>query len=188
MKNSRPGHFGGNAKELVEMVKETKPHPDVVPGFNRLRGVGFRMATLSNSPAKSSVPHLEAVGLMGFFEETLSVGSVERFKPEGSPYRFAAKQLGDLMITAHGWDVAGALRAGARCLYLPPGAGAVSSVPCTGIGGPHFAGAHREAGKDELTAYCRSRARRSHPLPVTTTSFRQIYCPSVSTLLTELFS
>lgn len=110
-------------KELVEMVKETKPHPDVVPGLNRLREAGFRMATLSNSPARSSVPHLEAVGLKGFFEETFSVDSVEKFKPDSSPYHFAAKQLGvklgDLMvIAAHGWDMAGALRAGARAAFI----------------------------------------------------------------------
>lgn len=110
-------------KELVEMVKKTQPHPDVVPGLEKLREAGFRMATLSNSPSKSSVPHLEEVGLKNFFEATLSVDSVEKFKPEGSAYVYAADKLkvklGDvMMVAAHGWDMAGALRAGARAAFI----------------------------------------------------------------------
>ncbi|WP_083470197.1 HAD family hydrolase [Rufibacter tibetensis] len=66
-------------KELVEMVKSSQPHPDVIPGLQGLQEAGFRLATLSNSPAKSSFPHLEAVGLKGFFEGTLSVDGVEKF-------------------------------------------------------------------------------------------------------------
>lgn len=110
-------------KELVAMVKETKPHPDVIPGLEKLQGAGFRMATLTNSPAKTSVPHLEKVGLKNFFEATLSVDAVEKFKPHSSPYQYAADQLGVkledvMMVAAHGWDMAGALRAGARAAFI----------------------------------------------------------------------
>lgn len=110
-------------KELVEMVKETKPHADVIPGLQKLKSMGFRMATLTNSPAKSSIPHLEKVGLKSFFDETFSVDSVEKFKPHGSPYQYAADKmgvkLGDvMMIAAHGWDMAGALRAGMRASFI----------------------------------------------------------------------
>ena len=110
-------------KELVEMVKATKPHSDVIPGLEKLRQAGFRMATLTNSPAKSSFPHLEAVGLKDYFEETFSVDSVEKFKPHSSPYQYAADQLGVklsdvMMVAAHGWDMAGATRAGMRAAFL----------------------------------------------------------------------
>lgn len=110
-------------KELVEMVKKTQPHPDVIPGLEKLREAGFRMATLSNSPSKSSVPHLEEAGLKGFFEATLSVDGVEKFKPDASSYQYAADKLdvklGDVMIiAAHGWDIAGALRADARAAFI----------------------------------------------------------------------
>lgn len=81
------------------------------------------MATLTNSPAKSSVPHLEQVGLKAYFEATLSVDSVEKFKPHASPYQYAADQLGVkleevMMVAAHGWDMAGAHRAGARAAFI----------------------------------------------------------------------
>lgn len=110
-------------KELVEMVKFTQPHPDVIPGLNRLKEAGFRMATLSNSPAKSSIPHLERVGMKDLFEATMSVDSVKKFKPHASTYLYAANQLGvkldDMMlVAAHGWDMAGALRAGARAAFI----------------------------------------------------------------------
>jgi 2-haloacid dehalogenase len=110
-------------KELVAMAKETQPHPDVIPGLEKLQQAGFRMATLTNSPAKSSIPHLEKVGLKSFFEQTFSVDSVQKFKPDSSPYQYAADQMGAkldevMMIAAHGWDMAGALRAGARAAFI----------------------------------------------------------------------
>lgn len=110
-------------KELVAMVKATKPHSDVIPGLQKLQQAGFRMATLTNSPATSSVPHLEKVGLKDFFEATLSVDAVQKFKPHPSPYQYAADELGVkleevLLIAAHGWDITGALRAGARAAFL----------------------------------------------------------------------
>ena len=110
-------------QELVGMVKETKPHLDVVPGLEKLQQAGFRMATLTNSPAKTSIPHLEEVDLKGFFEKTFSVDSVQKFKPHNSPYQYAADQLGVnlsdmMMVAAHGWDMAGALRAGMRAAFI----------------------------------------------------------------------
>ncbi|MFD3001872.1 haloacid dehalogenase type II [Pontibacter toksunensis] len=110
-------------KELVAMVKDTKPHPDVIPGLEKLQQAGFRMATLSNSPSKSSIPHLKEVGLTDFFEETLTVDGVEKFKPHLSPYQYAADKMGVkteemMMVAAHGWDMTGALRAGARAAFI----------------------------------------------------------------------
>lgn len=110
-------------KELVAMVKATEPHPDVIPGLEKLQQAGFKMATLSNSPTKSSIPHLEKVGLSGFFEKMMTVDNVKKFKPHTSPYNYAADQLGVkleevMMVAAHGWDMAGALRAGARAAFI----------------------------------------------------------------------
>lgn len=110
-------------QELVRMVNDTPPHPDVVPGLEKLQAAGFRLATLTNSPAASGIPHLEQVGLKHFFEETFSVDSVQKFKPHRSPYQHAADQLGVemeevMMVAAHGWDMAGALRADMRAAFI----------------------------------------------------------------------
>ncbi|WP_347157313.1 haloacid dehalogenase type II [Pontibacter chitinilyticus] len=110
-------------KELLQMIKETKPHPDVAEGLQKLQDAGFLMATLTNSPGKSSFPHLEQVKLKQYFKQMLSVDSVEKFKPAGSTYQFAAQQLDVpltnlMLVAAHGWDIAGALRAGARAAFI----------------------------------------------------------------------
>jgi len=108
---------------LVEMMKELPPHPDVIPGLSRLKQAGFRMAAFSNSPYKNTLMHLEKTGLMPFFDEVLSVDSMEKFKPDLSTYKKAADKLDvkiteTMLIAAHGWDVAGALRAGARAAFI----------------------------------------------------------------------
>jgi len=109
--------------ELVAMMKQLPAHPDVAPGLAKLQQAGYRMVAYSNSPYKETAAHLEKTDLSGYFEEVLSVDSIEKFKPELSTYRNAAAKLnteiGDTMlIAAHGWDVAGALRAGARAGFI----------------------------------------------------------------------
>jgi len=113
----------GQQMELVSMMKGLPAHPDVAPGLAQLKQAGYRMAAFSNSPYKETAAFLEKTDLDGYFEEVLSVDSVKKFKPELSTYRSAAEKLkvglsDTMMIAAHGWDVAGALRAGARAGFI----------------------------------------------------------------------
>jgi 2-haloacid dehalogenase len=60
---------------------------------------------------------LEHAGIIARFEAVLSADAVRRLKPAREPYRMAAERLGVepgevLLVAAHAWDVAGALRAG----------------------------------------------------------------------------
>jgi phosphoglycolate phosphatase-like HAD superfamily hydrolase len=49
-------------------------HADVKEGLEQLKGAGFRMVTLTNSPPnKGGKTPLENAGLAGFFERQLSV-------------------------------------------------------------------------------------------------------------------
>lgn len=100
-----------------------KPHPDVAPALERLRGSGFRLAALSNSPYPMLRAQLRQAALDGFFEAVLSVDDVRRFKPHPDVYRSAAAKLGVppsrmRMIAAHNWDVTGAVRAGCRAAFV----------------------------------------------------------------------
>src|SRR5262249_25061244 len=66
---------------------------------------------------------LQNAGLTRFFDESISVDSVRRFKPDLEVYRSAATHLqaqpGDLMlIAAHAWDVLGAMKAGWRAAFV----------------------------------------------------------------------
>ncbi len=108
---------------LGQAMRNLPPHPDVRAGLERLRDSGFRLATLTNSTADVGEAQLRSAGIRDFFEEALSADAVRRLKPAPEPYRMAAERLavevGDvLLVAAHAWDVAGALRAGCRSAFV----------------------------------------------------------------------
>ena len=91
-------------------------HPDVPENLKRLQAAGFRMVTLTNSSSTAVKAQLQNAGLTQYFEESISVDSVHRFKPDLEVYRSAAAHLGVkptelLLIAAHAWDVFGAMKA-----------------------------------------------------------------------------
>jgi 2-haloacid dehalogenase len=104
------------------------PHPEVPGALRRLRGAGVRIATLTNSAPAVASAQLTNAGLIELFEAALSADDVGRLKPAPEPYRMAAERLGVelgeiVLVAAHAWDVAGALRAGARAVFVArPGA------------------------------------------------------------------
>jgi len=112
------------AKERVrDAMRRLPPHPDVRPGLDRLRAAGFRLATLTNNPLATVVAQLASAGLADLFEGTFSADEVRRLKPAPEPYRMAADRLGVApaglrLVAAHGWDVAGALRAGCAAAFI----------------------------------------------------------------------
>jgi len=117
-----------SAREAMEPLKSLPPHPDVFPAMERLKEAGFTLAALTNSPQAVVDAQLGSAGISGFFEKRLSVGSIETFKPHVTTYQWAAREMGVasnecILVAAHGWDIAGALRAGLRGLFVSrPGA------------------------------------------------------------------
>lgn len=93
-------------------------HPDVADGLTALRNHGFRLVTLTNSPANPAGPTpLEHAGLSRFFERTFSVDAVAAFKPAPQVYRFVCHELSVvpaqcMMVAAHVWDLIGARSVG----------------------------------------------------------------------------
>jgi len=120
--------------DLVGARKAMKPlgslpaQPDAAPALEKLKEAGFILATLTNSPLTIADSQLGNAGLSGYFSKLLSVSSIKTFKPHVATYQWAAKQMattpGDCMfVAAHGWDIAGALRAGMRGAFVSrPGA------------------------------------------------------------------
>lgn len=106
-----------DSRHVQNTIRTLPPHPDVQQALEQLRGAGFRLATLTNSTREVSRSQLEHAGLADFFEKTLSVDSVKRYKPAREPYEMAAKELdvdtSDIvLVAAHAWDIAGAHHAG----------------------------------------------------------------------------
>lgn len=99
------------------------PFPEVTSALDMFKTAGFRLATLTNSSAKSLERQLANAGLTEYFEQSLSVDQVRRYKPAPEPYHAAAQALqvprSDLLVVAaHGWDVFGAMRAGCRGAFI----------------------------------------------------------------------
>jgi 2-haloacid dehalogenase len=138
--------FGAVGKSVLEMLAGTKKiklspedsakilqgvltmpaHQDVPEGLNRLRSAGFRMVTLTNSSPSAVKAQLQNAGLAQYFDESISVDSVRRFKPDLEVYRSAAAHLGAqpgelLLIAAHPWDVFGAMKAGWQAAFIARG-------------------------------------------------------------------
>jgi 2-haloacid dehalogenase len=128
--------------EILGTMRTLTPHPEVAAALDRLRADGFRLATLTNSTESVARAQLENAGLADRFEAILSADAVRRLKPAREPYRMAAEVLGvaigDVrLVAAHAWDVAGALRAGARAAFVArPGMVLDPLVPEPDVFGP----------------------------------------------------
>ncbi len=108
---------------VKQCLTSLPPFADVKPALATLKAAGFRLATLSNSSTQSLETQLGNAGLTEYFEQTLSVDGVRRYKPAPEAYHAAAEALrvrpSDLLlVAAHGWDVFGAMRAGCRAAFV----------------------------------------------------------------------
>ncbi|HEV7349725.1 haloacid dehalogenase type II [Telluribacter sp.] len=111
------------AKEILQLIRQLPPHPDVEPGLKMLQEAGFRLVALTNGADEALQQQMESAGLSGYFEMLLSVDSVRKFKPAPEPYKYALDALGvkpaeAMLIAAHGWDMTGALRAGLQAAFI----------------------------------------------------------------------
>lgn len=138
----QPARPATRKKELLGLMAELPPHPDVVPGLTALQGAGFRMVTLTNSTASVGKKQMAYAGLTDFFERLLSIDDLKRYKPHPKTYATTCEQLKvapneAMLLAAHGWDVAGARRAGLQAaLILRPGQQQYPLAPAPTLVGP----------------------------------------------------
>lgn len=104
-------------KNILSIMRELPPHPDVAQGLETLRKEGFQLAALTNSTASTVEAQLNHAGIRSYFQFVFSADTVKRLKPAPEPYQMVATALGVapnslLMVAAHSWDIAGAIRAG----------------------------------------------------------------------------
>jgi 2-haloacid dehalogenase len=102
---------------VVTAMANLPPHPDVPAALARLRSAGFQLAALTNSPPEVAAAQLRNAGLAPLFKEILSVHQAGRLKPHPAGYEHAARALGIalskmMLVAAHDWDVAGAMKVG----------------------------------------------------------------------------
>jgi 2-haloacid dehalogenase len=115
-------------KDILGMVPQLPPHPEVAESLARLRDANFRLVSLTNSTAQVAEAQLRNAGITDLFERILSADTVRRLKPAPEPYHMVAQEMGVpidgiRLIAAHAWDIAGALRAGCAAAFVArPGA------------------------------------------------------------------
>ncbi|MGI8958295.1 MAG: haloacid dehalogenase type II [Bryobacteraceae bacterium] len=110
-------------KRVLDGMLSLPAHPDVLSSLERLRQAGFRLATLTNSTTPALKEQLHNAGLEQLFDKNLSVDKIRRFKPAPETYEMAAAELGAsieqiCLVSAHPWDVLGAMRAGCDAAFV----------------------------------------------------------------------
>lgn len=113
-------------QNVLELMKHLPVKEGVQKGLSELHAMDFRIAALTNSPEMIVIDRMERTGLVSYFEKVFSAEHVRKYKPAMEVYRWAADSLGalvadTLMVSAHGWDIAGAENAGMRTAYILQG-------------------------------------------------------------------
>jgi 2-haloacid dehalogenase len=114
----------GEEKNLIlGTLRKLRAFPDVARSLQRLRDAGLKVAALTNSTVSASEAQLTFAGLRDHFEQIISTDEIRCFKPAPEVYQLAAGRLGvELgqvrLVSAHDWDVTGALRAGCSAAFI----------------------------------------------------------------------
>lgn len=108
---------------VLGLLRHLPVHEGVQKGLSALNDAGYRVAALTNSPQAVVCDRMERTGLISYFEKVLSAEEIKRYKPSPEVYDWAAQTLAvpkheALMVSAHGWDIAGAAAAGMQTAYL----------------------------------------------------------------------
>lgn len=114
----------GEEKNLIlGTQRKLRSYPEVAQSLQRLREAGLRLAVLTNSTVQTAEAQVAHAGLQDHFEQVISSDEVQCFKPAPEIYNHAAKRLGVepaeiRMVSAHHWDVTGALQAGCAAAFV----------------------------------------------------------------------
>lgn len=109
--------------QALSAMEKLPAYKDVEKGLKKLQTAGFRLAVLTNSSASTLQAQLKYSGLGSYFEAALSVDTIKKYKPAQETYHWAAQMLHVvpdevIMIAAHGWDIAGALKADMQAGFI----------------------------------------------------------------------
>jgi 2-haloacid dehalogenase len=129
--------------ELGKGLAFLPPHPDVPDSLRKLKAAGYRLVTLTDSPANSGRGPLQAAGLADLFEQQFTAEAVHRYKPARETYQMVAQAMGTqlselCMIASHPWDLIGARTAGCSAALIERAGVAPFIVP--GLEQPQIVG------------------------------------------------
>ena len=108
---------------ILETLKHLPMHEGVEESLSKLTDEGFYIAALTNSKAQIVTERMERTGLISYFKKVLSAEHIKKYKPDLRVYQWAAREINAdpreiLLVSAHGWDIAGAANAGMQTAYV----------------------------------------------------------------------
>ncbi len=108
---------------ILKLMEHLPIKEGVQKGLSDLHNQGFRIAALTNSPETIVRNRMERTGLVSYFEKLFSAEQVGKYKPAIEVYHWAADKVNlptneILLVSAHGWDIAGAKNAGMATAYV----------------------------------------------------------------------
>eukprot|EP00879_Flechtneria_rotunda_P004175 GHRR01004423.1.p1 GENE.GHRR01004423.1~~GHRR01004423.1.p1 ORF type:complete len:293 (+),score=106.72 GHRR01004423.1:569-1447(+) len=111
--------------KLVQAWSSAALYPDIPEALRTLNNANIKVSVMTNGSADSVArPVLMAGGVMQLVKgPLLDINGPQAWKPFQSSYIYAVKQLGVsedrvLMVASHPWDIAGAMQAGLRGVYV----------------------------------------------------------------------
>jgi 2-haloacid dehalogenase len=117
-------HLTSDARQrLMDAYRTLDSFDDVLPGLQRLKAQGSRLAILSNGTPGMLESAAKSAGIAAVLDDIISVDEIQVFKPSPRVYHHAATRLGlrigDLgFVSSNGWDVAGAASAGLTTFWM----------------------------------------------------------------------
>jgi len=110
-------------QQTLKPITSLKAYPDVMPGLKNLKDSGFKLVAYSNGKPDVLQKQLEFAEIDQFFDHIESVENVKKYKPHLDSYKYIVDASEEnendcMMVAAHGWDIAGAGRAGLQTAFV----------------------------------------------------------------------
>ncbi len=114
--------------QLMDTYLNLTLFPDVKPGLEALKELGFRLAILSNGAPTMLDLVIKNAGIDTLLDAVVSADDVHVFKPSPVVYRAVSErlevQLHELaFVSSNAWDVSGAASAGLMAFWMQRAAG-----------------------------------------------------------------
>ncbi len=112
------------AKQAIQVpFGDLQPHKDVIQALKQFQAMGIKLVTLTNSSDSGIQSQLKNARLTQYFDDSLTVQSLQIFKPDLRVYQWALAEMDidaeqSMLVAAHGWDIAGAAKAGMQTAFI----------------------------------------------------------------------
>ena len=110
-------------KKVLSPIIKLSAYPEVAKSLETLKENGFKLVALSNGKPQVVHDQLKYAKIHHFFDKVLSIEEVKNYKPHVSTYHCVYSLMNilpedSMLIAAHGWDIAGAKRAGLKAGFI----------------------------------------------------------------------